>query len=82
MPAGDAEGSCPNGITVDSRTTSCGLAENVYAGYTSDGLVTAYSPERGTDYQFECHTGGPGTTGYTICLGAAGTSELYVRWHP
>jgi serine/threonine protein kinase len=82
VPAGDAEGSCPNGITVDSRTTSCGLAENVYAGYTSDGPLTAYSPERDTDYQFECHTGGPGTTGYTICLGAAGTSELYVRWHP
>jgi serine/threonine protein kinase len=81
VPNGDPQGSCPNGITVDSQTTSCGLAENVYSNYTSDGPVTGLSPERGTNYEFNCQTGGPGTTGYTICLGQAGNSPLYLRWH-
>jgi hypothetical protein len=80
-PNGDPEGSCANGITVDRSTTSCGLAQNVFAAYRSDGPVTALSPERGRDYTFTCQTGGPGTTGYTICQGQAGSSPLYLRWH-
>ena len=81
MPSGDPEASCPNGVTVDSQTTSCGLAENVYSAYQSDGALTAYSPERGSQFTFTCQTGGPGTTGYTICLGQAGSAQLYGRWH-
>jgi hypothetical protein len=82
IPNGDTEGSCPNGITVDQQTTSCGLAENVYVNYKTDGLVTARSPERGQDYTFTCTTAGAGTTGYRVCLGQAGDSPLYLRWHP
>jgi serine/threonine protein kinase len=81
VPNGDPEQSCPNGLTVDAQTTSCGLAERVYSNYTSDGSVTALSPERGSDDTFTCQTGGPGTTGLTICVGQAGGSPLYVRWH-
>jgi hypothetical protein len=72
--------SCPSGITVDAQSTTCGLATSVRANYRGDGLVTGYSPERGSSYTFSCYTGGPGTTGYTICIGHAGSSELYVRW--
>jgi hypothetical protein len=82
VPVGHPSGECANGITIDRQTTSCGLAENVYAGYTGDGPVTALSPERGRDYTFTCKTPGAGTTGYTICLGRAGSSPLYLRWHP
>jgi hypothetical protein len=78
-PSG-VDGSCPNGITVDAQSTSCGLALSVRASYRGDGLVTGYSPERSRSYPFSCLTGGPGTTGYTICIGHAGNSELYVRW--
>jgi hypothetical protein len=81
VPAGDPEGSCSNGITVDRQTTSCGLAESVYANYTADGPVSGYSTERGQSYTFDCSTGGPGTTGYTICQGQAGDAPLYLRWH-
>lgn len=82
IPAGDQAQSCPNGITVDATTTSCGLAENVYANYQTDGPVTALSPETGQVYTFDCFTGGPGTTGYVFCQGQAGNSALYLRWHP
>jgi hypothetical protein len=78
-PSG-VDSSCPNGITVDAQSTSCGLALSVRASYRGDGLVTGYSPERSRSYPFSCLTGGPGTTGYTICIGHAGNSELYVRW--
>jgi hypothetical protein len=82
VPAGDPSGTCSNGITIDRHSTSCGLAENVYANYRGDGTVRALSPERDRDYTFTCKTAGPGTTGYTICLGKAGASPLYLRWHP
>jgi hypothetical protein len=81
VPAGHPSGTCANSITTDRQTTSCGLAENVRSGYTKDGLLTARSPERSSDYRFTCKTAGPGTTGYTICLGRAGSSQLYLRWH-
>ena len=80
-PNGDPEGSCPNGITIDSQTTTCGLAENVYSGYTSDGQVTANSPKTGQSYTFTCQTAGAGTTGYTICQAQDGATPLYLRWH-
>jgi hypothetical protein len=79
-PIGDPLGPCANGITIDRQTTSCGLAENVYSNYTEDGSVTARSPKRSRDYTFTCKTAGRGTTGYTICLGRAGSSTLYLRW--
>lgn len=82
VPAGDPSGTCANGITVDSQTTTCGLAENVYFSYIEDGPVTAESPKTGEDYVFTCRTAGPGTTEETICLGQAGSSPLYVIWHP
>lgn len=82
VPAGDSSGTCASGITVDRQTTSCGLAENVYSSYTEDGPVTAVDPTSGEDYAFTCKTAGPGTTEETICLGRAGPSPLYVRWHP
>jgi hypothetical protein len=78
-PSG-ADRSCPNGITVDAQSTTCALALSVRANYRGDGLVTGYSPERGNSYTFSCYTGGGGTTGYTICIGHAGDSELYARW--
>jgi hypothetical protein len=78
-PSG-ADRSCPNGITVDAQSTTCALGLSVRASYRGDGLVTGYSPERGNSYTFSCYTGGPGTTGYTICIGHAGDSELYARW--
>jgi hypothetical protein len=81
VATGDTPGTCPGGIVVDKTTTSCGLAVNVQQAYTRDGTVTAYSPEPGRNYTFDCFTGGSGTTGYTICIGQAGTSKLYVRWH-
>jgi hypothetical protein len=81
VPVGHPPHECPNGITIDRQTTSCGLAENVLSSYTEDGSVTARSPERGQDYTFTCKTAGPGTTRYTICLGRAGSSLLYLRWH-
>ncbi len=81
VPRGDPRGGCPSGATVDRLTTSCALAENVEANYNGDGLVTAFSPERARSFQFNCETAGPGTTGYTICIGKAGSSELYLRWH-
>lgn len=81
VPAGDPSGTCPNGITVDSQTTTCGLAENVYFSYIEDGPVTAESPKTREDYVFTCRTAGPGTTEETICLGRAGSSPLYVIWH-
>jgi hypothetical protein len=81
VPIGHPPGTCANGITIDRQTTSCGLAENIYSSYTGDGPVTARSPERGRDYTFTCKTMGPGTTGYTICLGKASSSSLYLRWH-
>jgi serine/threonine-protein kinase len=80
IPAGDLPRSCPNGLTVDLQTTTCGLAESVYANYISDGPVTGYN-RRGRTYEFICQTGGPGTTGFTICLSQAGSRQLYVRWH-
>ncbi len=79
-PNGDPEATCPGGITVDSQTTSCGLAENVKAAYHSDGLVVALSPERRRSYAFTCQTGGAGTTHMTICHGQAGSATLYLRW--
>lgn len=81
VPIGHPLGKCPNGITIDRQTTSCGLAENVYSRYTEDGPVTARSPKRARDYTLTCKTAGLGTTGYTICLGIAGSSSLYLRWH-
>jgi serine/threonine protein kinase len=82
IPSGDPGRTCPHdGLVVDAQTTSCALAENVHSNYTSDGPVTAFSPERGNNYTFRCQTGGQGTTGFTICLGQAGNSPLYVRWH-
>jgi len=72
--------SCPNGVTVDAQSTTCALGLSVQANYRGNGVVTGYSPERGSSYPFTCYTGGPGTTGYTICIGHAGDSELYVRW--
>lgn len=80
-PAGDPEGQCPNGITVDAQTTTCALAESVYNAYTGDGNVDGYSQERKRSYTFTCRTGGSGTTGYTICEGLAGSAPLYLRWH-
>lgn len=80
-PSGDPEGSCPNGITVDAQTTTCGLAENVHNNYTSDGQVTARSPKTGQNYTFACQTGPSGTTGYTICQAEDNGSTLYLRWH-
>ena len=82
IPNGDSEGSCPNGITVDSQTTSCTVAESVRSNYTSDGLVSVSSPGGGPNYAFTCRTGGIGTTGFTICRARAGNGALYVRWHP
>lgn len=82
MPAGDPEGSCPNAITVDKQTTSCGLAEAAFRAYRVDGPLTAFSPERHQAYPLTCFTAGPGTTGYRFCLGTAGGAELYIRWHP
>ena len=81
VAAGDPHGGCAGGITVDSQTTSCALAESVKANYSGDGLVTAFSPERSRRYQFNCQTAGPGTTRYTICLGQASGTRLYLRWH-
>jgi zinc-ribbon domain len=78
-PSG-SDTSCGGGLTVDSQSTSCGLAQNVRSGYHGDGAVTAYSPERGANYTFTCGTGGPGTTHMTICIGHAGSAELYARW--
>ncbi len=80
-PNRDSEGQCPNGITIDAQTTTCDLAESVHGNYTSDGSVTGYSPKRGQNYTFTCQTGGPGTTGYTICQSMAGSAPLYLRWH-
>lgn len=82
VPNGDPAGTCPNGLTIDRLTTSCGLAESVYADYAGDGPVSAFSPERDRDYTFECRTSGAGTTGYRFCLGQAGEAILYVRWLP
>jgi LSD1 subclass zinc finger protein len=81
VPAGDPEGVCPNGITVDKQTTTCGLALSVQSNYTTDGPVSGVSSKTGQQYRFSCQTGGPGTTGYTICQGQAGSSPLYLRWH-
>jgi zinc-ribbon domain len=78
-PSG-SDSSCGGGLTVDSQSTSCGLAQNVRSSYHGDGAVTAYSPERGASYTFTCSTGGSGTTHMTICIGRAGSAELYVRW--
>jgi len=80
VPGGDPPGTCPNRLVVDSLTTTCSLAENVYNNYTADGIVTAFSPERGRDYAFTCRTGGAGTTAYRFCLAKAGPATLYVRW--
>jgi hypothetical protein len=80
VPSGDQTGTCPGGVTVDSSTTSCALAANVQSTYTSDGTLTA-SDDQGQSHQFDCFTGGSGTTGYTFCLGQNGSSQLYVRWH-
>ena len=80
-PNGDPNGSCPNGITVDAQTTTCGLAENVYSNYSSDGQVSATSPKTGHTITFDCQTGGSGTTGYTICVRHDGAVTLYLRWH-
>ena len=80
-PSGDPEGSCPNGITVDSQTTTCGLAEGVYSAYRSDGQVAATSPKTGQSFTFSCQTAGAGTTGYTICQAQDGATPLYLRWH-
>jgi hypothetical protein len=80
VPNSDPEGTCPNGVTVDKQTTSCGLAESVYSNYIADGTVTGYSSERGRDYTFTCTTGGPGTTRYTICEGHADSATLYLRF--
>jgi hypothetical protein len=81
IPAGDPAVSYPNGITADRQTTSEGLAESVYANYTSDGPVTGWSSVTQQSYTFDCQTGGSGTTGYTICQGRAGNATLYLRWH-
>jgi len=78
-PSG-SDKSCGGGLTVDSQSTSCGLAQSVRSNYHGDGALTAYSPERGASYAFTCSTGGPGTTHMTICIGRAGSAELYVRW--
>ncbi|HEY4898005.1 MAG TPA: hypothetical protein VII01_18190 [Solirubrobacteraceae bacterium] len=78
-PSG-SDKSCGGGLTVDSQSTSCGLAQSVRSNYHGDGALTAYSPERGASYAFTCSTGGPGTTHLTICVGRAGSAELYVRW--
>jgi hypothetical protein len=81
-PNGDPESSCPsNGVIVDAQTTTCGLAENVFAGYTSDGVVSARSPKTGQSYSFSCQTAGPGTTRFTICHAQDGGTTLYMRWH-
>ena len=81
VPSGDSESGCPGGVTVDATTTSCDLAANVVSSYTSDGTVTASDPAQGQSYQFDCFTGGTGTTGYTFCLGQDGSAKLYLRWH-
>jgi hypothetical protein len=80
IPAGDPSGSCPNDITLDALTTTCGLAENLRANYRLDGTVTAVSPETGQTFAFTCLTGGAGTTGYTICEAEDGARLLYARW--
>jgi S1-C subfamily serine protease len=80
-PNGDPAGSCPNGITVDSKTTSCSVAENVRSNYSSDGLLTAVNPATGQSLAWRCLTGRAGTTGYTICEAQTGSGILYLRWH-
>jgi len=62
---------------VDRQTTSCGLAQNIQTAYTSDGPVTAISPERGRDYMFNCQSG---VTGFVVCTGQAGNATLYTWW--
>jgi hypothetical protein len=54
---------------------------NVRSDYAGDGPLTAFSPERDSNYTFNCFTGASGTTGYTFCIGRASAAELYVRWH-
>src|SRR5262249_52429728 len=78
IPNGDPAGSCPNRITVDAQTTTCGLAENVYSTYSSDGEVSANSPKTGQTLTLYCQTGSTGTTGYTICEGQDGAATLYL----
>jgi hypothetical protein len=80
-PHGDPSRSCSSGITVDAQTTTCGLAQNVYAAYFGDGQVTATSPKTGQTFVFSCQTGGTGTTGYTICQADDNGTPLYLRWH-
>jgi hypothetical protein len=81
IPASDSMGHCAGGITIDSTTTSCGLAMAVKAAYTNDGPVTASDPATGQTYTLNCMTSGQGTSGDTICLGH-GSSAGYLRWHP
>jgi serine/threonine protein kinase len=76
-PNGDPTGTCASGVMVDRQTTSCGLAQSVQAAYTSDGLVSALSPERGRDYTFDCQSG---ATGFVVCTGRAGDATLYTWW--
>jgi hypothetical protein len=79
-PNGGAhEGPCANGITIDSATTSCSLAEQVRSAYSSDGQVSVTSG--GSVYHFLCQTGGRGTTGYTFCESNTSSGTLYLRWH-
>ncbi len=78
-PNQDSEGPCPNGITIDSVTTSCSLAERVRSAYSADGQVAATAA--GRLYHFLCQTGGSGTTGYTFCESDTDSGTLYLRWH-
>lgn len=80
-PSGSGR-SCAAGLTVDSYTTSCGLAKSLRNAYRGDGVVVAFSPERHRRYGFLCRTSPSGTTRFTICVGRAGGAELYVRWQP
>ncbi len=81
-PNGDQVSSCTGGgitVSVYSATTSCRLAAEVYAAYSTDGPLTVPTG-RARTRSFLCQTGGPGTTGNTICIAGSGPAERYVRW--
>ena len=81
LPSPRPDDNSPNGITVDSKTTTCELAEAVRTAYQSDGSVAATSPNTGETFTFSCQSGGSGTAGDMICQAQDGASTLYVLSH-
>lgn len=81
---GNRERQCA-GYVYANHQTPCGLAESVRSTYIADGSRARIIPVTRfrRQYDFRCFTGEPRrTTGWTNCLGRAGSVTLFVNWPP